>query len=154
MSNIKAREWYWVPHPSRVWVAVLVQSISKNSCWVTTVEDDQGFELDITECPFLPLNPRTVDDMTSLLYLHEAGILENLYERSKPQNQRPYTYVSNVLIAINPLRNILSLPMEVNLYIFSVYICIAHLYHSLIKISLSVVQNHILLESLNWRISK
>jgi myosin heavy subunit len=116
MSTIKAREWYWVPHPSRVWVAVLVQSITKKSCWVTTAEDDQGFELDVTECPFLPLNPRTVDDMTSLLYLHEAGILENLYERSKPQNQRPYTYVSNVLIAINPLRNIPSLPMEVALY--------------------------------------
>ena len=113
MDIIKPREWYWVPHPSRVWVAVMVQHIKKNICWVTTVEDDQGFELDCTECPFLPLNPRTVDDMTSLLYLHEAGILENLYERSKPQNQHPYTYVSNVLIAINPLRNIPSLPMEV-----------------------------------------
>lgn len=97
----------------RVWIAVLVQNINKNTCWVTTSDDPTGFELDFTECPFLPVNPRTVDDMTSLLYLHEAAILENLYERSKPQYQRPYTYVSNVLIAVNPLRKIDSPNMEV-----------------------------------------
>jgi myosin heavy subunit len=51
--------------------------------------------------------------MTSLLYLHEAAILENLCERSKPQYLRPYTYVSNVLIAINPLRRVEIPPMEV-----------------------------------------
>jgi myosin heavy subunit len=97
----------------RVWTAVLVQSVSKNSCWVTTADDPTEFELDTSECPFLPVNPRTVDDMTSLLYLHEAAILENLCERSKPQYLRPYTYVSNVLIAVNPLRKIEIPSMEV-----------------------------------------
>ena len=95
---------------------MLVQSIDRDICWVTTVEDPIGFELDCSECPFLPVNPRTVDDMTSLLYLHEAAILENLFERSKPQYQRPYTYVSNILIAVNPLRRIESPTMEVTLF--------------------------------------
>lgn len=102
----------------RVWVAVLVQSVTKNTCWVTTADDPHEFELDITECPFLPVNPRTVDDMTSLLYLHEAAILENLFERSKPQYLRPYTYVSNVLIAVNPLRKVEIPSMEVELISF------------------------------------
>jgi hypothetical protein len=104
----------WNNATLRVWIAVLVQSISKTSCWVTTADDPNGFQLDTTECPFLPVNPRTVDDMTSLLYLHEAAILENLCERSKPQYLRPYTYVSNVLIAVNPLRKVEIPPMEVN----------------------------------------
>jgi myosin heavy subunit len=97
----------------------MVQSVDGERCWVTTADDDSGFELYTSECPFLPMNPRTVDDMTSLLYLHEAAILENLAERYKPQNQRPYTYVSNVLIALNPLKKIHIPTMEVYLYLAS-----------------------------------
>mmetsp|Transcript_12262 Transcript_12262/g.18578 ORF Transcript_12262/g.18578 Transcript_12262/m.18578 type:complete len:1713 (+) Transcript_12262:153-5291(+) len=112
-ESIVLHEWYWVPHPTRVWITVMVQSIEGDRCRVTTEDGGNSFELSVNECAFLPLNPRTVDDMTSLIYLHEAGILENLYERSKPQNRRPYTYVSNVLIAINPLRQIPPPSMEV-----------------------------------------
>ena len=32
--------------------------------------------------------------------------MHNLEERSKLQHQNPYTYVSNVLVAVNPLRKI------------------------------------------------
>ncbi|CAM9169756.1 unnamed protein product [Laminaria digitata] len=44
--------------------------------------------------------------MTSLHNIHEAGILYNLGERSKLLNQRPYTFMGTVLIAVNPLRRI------------------------------------------------
>jgi myosin heavy subunit len=42
--------------------------------------------------------------MTSLRHLHEAALTKNLEDRSSPQNQRPYTFMSNVLIALNPLK--------------------------------------------------
>jgi myosin heavy subunit len=37
---------------------------------------------------------------------NQAGILHNLEERSKLQHQNPYTYVSSVLVAVNPLRKV------------------------------------------------
>ena len=37
-------------------------------------------------------------------YLNEPAILHNLRERSSITNQRPYTFMSNVLIAVNPLK--------------------------------------------------
>jgi myosin heavy subunit len=103
---VKVKEWYWIPHPIKVWIAIMIQKLDKNICSVITADNDIIFELDYTTCPFLPLNTRIADDMTSLSHLHEAAILYNLSERSKPQNQRPYTYVSTVLIAVNPLRTI------------------------------------------------
>jgi len=42
--------------------------------------------------------------MTSLHHLHEAALVKNLQDRSALSNQRPYTFMANVLIAINPLR--------------------------------------------------
>jgi myosin heavy subunit len=68
-------------------------------------------ELDVRG-PFFAINTGVVDDMTSLPHLHEAGILHNLEERSKLQHQNPYTYVSNVLVAVNPLRKIPDLQLE------------------------------------------
>ena len=50
------------------------------------------------------MNPKVVNDMTSLHHIHEAGILHNLRERSKLEDQRPYTFMANVLVAVNPLR--------------------------------------------------
>ncbi|CAM9430839.1 unnamed protein product, partial [Hapterophycus canaliculatus] len=53
-----------------------------------------------------PTNPKVVSDMTSLHHIHEAGILYNLAERSKLRNQRPYTFMGTILIAVNPLRRL------------------------------------------------
>mmetsp|Transcript_10617 Transcript_10617/g.19713 ORF Transcript_10617/g.19713 Transcript_10617/m.19713 type:complete len:1963 (-) Transcript_10617:129-6017(-) len=106
------KEWYWIPHPTKVWVTVLVKRVVGDVCWVTTSDSMTEFELSLTDCPFLCLNPRVVGDMASLMHLHEAGILHNLCERANPQNQHPYTYVSTVLIALNPLRPVPMPSME------------------------------------------
>ncbi|CAN0100971.1 unnamed protein product [Scytosiphon promiscuus] len=50
--------------------------------------------------------------MTSLHHIHEAGILYNLGERSKLRDQRPYTFMGTILIAVNPLRNVPSPEMN------------------------------------------
>lgn len=93
-------------------MTVLVKRVSGDVCWVTTSDSMTEFELSLTDCPFLCLNPRVVGDMASLMHLHEAGILHNLSERANPQHQHPYTYVSTVLIALNPLRPVPMPAME------------------------------------------
>lgn len=40
-----------------------------------------------------PHNPKVVSDMTALHHIHEASILYNLRERSKLDNQKPYTFM-------------------------------------------------------------
>ena len=74
-SNIllKERECYWIPHPSKVYVMVMIRRIEGDRCLVTTVEDKKDLELDIYY-PFFPINSFVVDDMTALPNLHEVCI--------------------------------------------------------------------------------
>lgn len=46
------------------------------------------------------------EDMTALHHLHEPGILANLEQRSSSLNLQPYSRVSNVLVAVNPLQRV------------------------------------------------
>lgn len=50
----------------------MIQKIEGDSCLATTTDDNTEIELDIPDCPFYPVNPSAVDDMTSLHYLHEV----------------------------------------------------------------------------------
>ncbi len=50
--------------------------------------------------------------------MSQAGILSNLEERSKFHHKTPYTYVANVLIAVNPLQTIPDKVFEVCLLSF------------------------------------
>ena len=58
----------------------------------------------------LTCNPALENDMTSLWYLHEPGVLHNL--RGRFDELQPYTYVAHLLVAVNPLRPVESPPME------------------------------------------
>lgn len=51
---------------------VMIQHIDGDTCIATTTDDNTEIELDIPDCPFYPVNPCAVDDMTSLHYLHEV----------------------------------------------------------------------------------
>ncbi|DAZ98837.1 TPA: hypothetical protein N0F65_000993 [Lagenidium giganteum] len=106
-SPVEVGAQIWIPDSERVWRIVQVVQYEANAekGMVLTVSGKFGQEeLDLREIGDLyKVNPRVVDDMTSLYYIHEAGILENLYARSKPENLRPYTLMANVLIAVNPL---------------------------------------------------
>ncbi|CAI5708211.1 unnamed protein product [Hyaloperonospora brassicae] len=64
--------------------------------------------VDLSQSLLLAANPlfSTAADMTSLRHLHEAALAKNLEDRSALQNQRPYTFMANVLIAVNPLRHL------------------------------------------------
>ncbi|CAK4726043.1 unnamed protein product [Aphanomyces euteiches] len=62
--------------------------------------------LDLKATSLLPANPlfTTSADMTALRYLHEAALVKNLYDRWIADDRKPYSSMSNVLIAVNPLR--------------------------------------------------
>ncbi|GLD93857.1 hypothetical protein PINS_up002462 [Pythium insidiosum] len=64
--------------------------------------------LQLDESPLFAANPlfTTAADMTSLRHLHEAALAKNLEDRSSQKNQRPYTFMANVLIAVNPLKHL------------------------------------------------
>ncbi|CAK4488469.1 unnamed protein product [Aphanomyces euteiches] len=42
--------------------------------------------------------------MTSLRHLDEAALVKNLHDRWVDADRKPYTRISNILIAVNPLR--------------------------------------------------
>ncbi|OQR83729.1 myosin-like protein, partial [Achlya hypogyna] len=62
--------------------------------------------LHIAQYPIFAANPLHTNsaDMTALRYLHEAALVKNLYDRWAADDRQAYTAMSNVLIAVNPLR--------------------------------------------------
>ncbi|RHZ39536.1 hypothetical protein DYB26_003052 [Aphanomyces astaci] len=99
----------WIPDSETVWRVVQVTKVhGEDRGMLLTVMGKHGEEkVDMRDIgDVYRVNPRVVDDMTSLYYIHEAGILENLNIRSRLDNQRPYTFMANVLIAVNPLRKV------------------------------------------------
>lgn len=65
-------------------------------------------QVNLRQTPLFAANPlfSTAADMTSLRHLHEAALAKNLEDRAALENQRPYTFMANVLIAVNPLRQL------------------------------------------------
>jgi len=108
VEDMVVKNIYFVPHPTRLWVKVLVERVDlkKGRCHVRDVEENAELDLDPRSVPFLPVNPSTSEDMTSLYHLHEPGIIDNLEQRADLRDQRPYTRIANVLIAVNPLRRV------------------------------------------------
>ncbi|TYZ57604.1 hypothetical protein PybrP1_003944 [[Pythium] brassicae (nom. inval.)] len=98
----------WVPGQEQVWDRATVMAIGGLK---VTVRTQAGKVQQVDRGLALPLNPRVTDDMTALYYIHEAGVLHNLAERSKVdggdgRGQKPYTFMANVLIAVNPLQDL------------------------------------------------
>ncbi|OQR82606.1 myosin-like protein [Achlya hypogyna] len=98
---INVGDMVWVPGAESVWELASVMAIGGLK---VTVRNHHNKVAQVDRGLALPQNPRVTDDMTALYYIHEPGVLHNLSERSKLDNQRPYTFMANVLIAVNPLR--------------------------------------------------
>ncbi|KAG6614640.1 myosin-like protein [Phytophthora cinnamomi] len=106
---VEVGQTVWVPGAAdRVWDKASVMAIGGLK---VTVRTQAGKIQQVDRGLAVPLNPREADDMTSLYYIHEAGVLHNLEERCKLDGgdgtgQKPYTFMANVLIAVNPLREL------------------------------------------------
>lgn len=106
---IEVGKTIWIPGNERVWEQATVMAIGDLK---VTVRTTAGKVQQVDRGLALPLNPRVTNDMTSLYYIHEAGVLYNLEERAKLDDQRPYTFMANVLIAVNPLKHIPDPPVS------------------------------------------
>ena len=111
--NLVIQSQVWISDPDKGWLSGRVEVIRKDKVVVVIDGDDpkerreynpsaEGFEK--TLCHANPDYMKGSENMTTLSYLHEPGILVNLCQR---YGQRQiYTYVGHILIAINPYKTI------------------------------------------------
>ncbi|GLI66202.1 hypothetical protein VaNZ11_009901 [Volvox africanus] len=88
----------WVPKESE-WVRAAVISVIGQKLCVRR-DDKQEVWLDSSQAHLC--NNDNVEDMTTLSFLHEPGILWNL--QSRYNDDAIYTYTGNILIAVNPFK--------------------------------------------------
>ncbi|XP_064471543.1 unconventional myosin-Va-like isoform X2 [Ornithodoros turicata] len=96
----------WLPDPADVWKAGVVSRGFDGKTLEVESEDGQHDVITITNPDKLPplRNPEVLiggNDLTSLSYLHEPGVLHNLQVRFC-NNNVIYTYCGIILVAINP----------------------------------------------------
>lgn len=114
-------DYAWVAHPKRIWdfVRILQRSADGSGAarlQVISVQDDSEGVQEVAEAgtfPFDPSHTAELDDLCSMNNLHEAPLLYTLGKRLERDNM--YTSASNIVISINPYRNIAGLfdaPME------------------------------------------
>eukprot|EP00752_Nemacystus_decipiens_P009380 g8383.t1 len=105
-ERITTGEEIWVEDPKKVWA--LASLVSQRNTILKVKRKDTGemVDIDLGFGETHPHNPKVVADMTSLHHIHEASILYNLGERAKLENQRPYTFMGTILIAVNPLQKV------------------------------------------------
>ncbi|KAH9318468.1 hypothetical protein KI387_020237 [Taxus chinensis] len=103
--NIVVGSHVWVEDPEVAWIDGEVFEINGDEAKIqttnrkTVVANLSSIYPKDTEAPAAGL-----DDMTKLAYLHEPGVLQNLYARFSLNEI--YTYTGNILIAVNPFRRL------------------------------------------------
>lgn len=105
VSKTSAPRLVWTPSQSKVWEQAEVASEEGADNLKVRLLQSKN-EIIISKKDVHPCNPTVVEDMTSLHFLHEAGILFNLQERYK--SLHIYTYMGSALIALNPFTKIAS----------------------------------------------
>jgi len=104
----------WIADPTTTWAVVKFVSYDESEGKFTVEKDGKQVQAKNA----FPCNPSSdpVSDMTAMQYINEPGILDNLEKRFEKQNSDPvriemYTYMSNVLIAVNPFNSALKDPV-------------------------------------------
>ncbi|CAA7013966.1 unnamed protein product [Microthlaspi erraticum] len=104
-STVTVGSFVWVEDPAEAWmdgevVEVNGQDIkvrcSSGKTIVVKVSNTYPKDMEVP--------PSGVDDMTTLAYLHEPGVLQNL--KSRYYIDEIYTYTGDILIAINPFKKL------------------------------------------------
>jgi myosin heavy subunit len=112
-SEIVVGAEFFIPFTSKTWerVKVIDTDPEHGRCTVKCKESQEEKIIEPKQVRLMHANKDkdvdgkdlTEDDMTNLYHLNEPAIIENLEKRADLLNQRPYTRISNVLIAVNPL---------------------------------------------------
>ena len=125
MSNESTLPKVFIPNSDFVWISCDILSEDYNTSGGATEGTVKKVSVEVTDPGYLDANVNEkylevevdyenlvlqntdiptsgVEDMVSLNFLHEASILDNL--RRRFQSNLPYTYVGNIICAINPYK--------------------------------------------------
>lgn len=99
MHAVGSKVWVKSQDTKETWLKGTVVSVEGVQN-VIMLDDGNEVAIQSGECLLRNLDGTTVEDMTTLSFLHEPGVLENL--RLRYQQSQVYTNVGSILIAINP----------------------------------------------------
>jgi len=102
--------WYWASHPAEGWVPVRVQSAPEGGS-IGTLPSGEQILLNNTSS-LLPANEKSLqpcENLTSLQELTEPALLWCLKQRFLSPRCDMYTYISSILVSVNPFKQIPSL---------------------------------------------
>ncbi len=111
MRDVKKGGVYFVPHPSRVWVKVMMTekgSAYPDTCRVRVFDDGTEMTMTGRDMVLACKGPQTLSNLASLPagYVNEPEVLRILEMRSKIDSaESPYTFAGASLLVINPLSN-------------------------------------------------
>ncbi|VVA99827.1 unnamed protein product [Arabis nemorensis] len=95
----------WVEDPEEAWIDGEVIEVKGEEI---KVQCTSGKTVDVkvsnTHPKDMEVPPSGVTDMTTLAYLHEPGVLQNM--KSRYYIDEIYTYTGNILIAVNPFKQL------------------------------------------------
>ncbi|XP_010490294.1 PREDICTED: myosin-13-like [Camelina sativa] len=104
-STVKAGSIIWVQDPEEAWLDGEVVEVNGEDIKVQcTSGKTVVVKVSNTHPKDMEVPPSGVDDMTTLAYLHEPGVLQNL--KSRYDIDEIYTYTGSILIAINPFKQL------------------------------------------------
>ncbi|VYS60757.1 unnamed protein product [Arabidopsis thaliana] len=104
-ENIMVDSHVWVEDPERAWIDGVVLNIKGEEAEIKT---NDGRDVIANLSRLYPKDTEApsegVEDMTTLSYLHEPAVLDNLATRY--ELNEIYTYTGNILIAVNPFQGL------------------------------------------------
>ena len=114
-TNTRKSLWVFTGAAANPWVlTTVVKEDSKGT--VTARGEDGVLHVVAAQDALHYANATVAENMVDLLHINEPCILHNLAKRSKPEKKggalRPYTYIGNVLISVNPLKPVPDPPIE------------------------------------------
>ncbi|KAH0909322.1 hypothetical protein HID58_032643 [Brassica napus] len=107
-STVKAGSFVWVKDPEEAWLDGEVIEVNGDDIKVQcTSGKTVVVKVSDTHPKDMEVPPSGVTDMTTLAYLHEPGVLQNL--KSRYHIDEIYTYTGDILIAVNPFKQLANL---------------------------------------------
>ncbi|WZZ85836.1 myosin-13 isoform X5 [Brassica napus] len=107
-STVKAVSFVWVKDPEEAWLDGEVIEVNGDDIKVQcTSGKTVAVKVSDTHPKDMEVPPSGVTDMTTLAYLHEPGVLQNL--KSRYHIDEIYTYTGDILIAVNPFKQLANL---------------------------------------------
>ncbi|KFK40409.1 hypothetical protein AALP_AA3G369800 [Arabis alpina] len=104
-STVVVGSFVWVEDPEEAWIDGEVTEVKGDEI---NVQCSSGktvvVKVSNTHPKDMEVPPSGVTDMTTLAYLHEPGVLQNLKQRY--YIDEIYTYTGNILIAVNPFKQL------------------------------------------------